>query len=144
MLRTLRFLLAFTVLSFCPSIAAARNYYGAIAYSPDTGSAGYSYNYHSRFDAEAIALRHCGRDGTGCRIVTWFRNGCGALAKGPKGYGADWALDPKTAERKAMNFLPHARRGMPGRTLGLTFVTVLNTRPVQAAAPSKWSSASPV
>ena len=80
------------------SLPARADYYGAIAYSTGNGAVGYSYDYGSRYAAEARALNECGG---GCFIATWFRNACGAVAYGPNGWGADWGNDRWQAERKA-------------------------------------------
>lgn len=53
------------------------DYYGAIAVNLNTGYAGYSYNYRNQYDAERVALRHCGG---GCRIIVSYRNSCAAVA----------------------------------------------------------------
>jgi Domain of unknown function (DUF4189) len=82
--------------------ALAADYYGAIAFSPDTGSVGYSYNYGTRNGAENRALAECGR--RDCVAVIWFRNACGALATGDgNGYGYAWAVTRAEAEDTALN-----------------------------------------
>ena len=82
------------------SLPARADYYGAIAYSTGNGAVGYSYDYGSRYAAEARALNECGG---GCFIATWFRNACGALAVGQNGWGADWGNSRAEAESKALN-----------------------------------------
>jgi hypothetical protein len=52
--------------------------YGAIAYSPDSGDYGHSYNYSSRSAAESRARKECGK--SDCQIAAWFSNSCGALS----------------------------------------------------------------
>ncbi|MCB1420400.1 MAG: DUF4189 domain-containing protein [Notoacmeibacter sp.] len=79
----------------------ARDYYGAIAYSPNTHAMGWSYDYATRWEAENRAMAECRSRAGGCRIATWFRNACGAVAYGPRGWGADWGNDRWQAERKA-------------------------------------------
>ncbi|MGF1487601.1 MAG: DUF4189 domain-containing protein [Prochloraceae cyanobacterium] len=67
---------------------ASAGTYGSIAYSPATGRYGYSWNYDNRALAQNAALRQCGvRD---CRIVSWFSNACGSLAKSNYGWGSSW------------------------------------------------------
>ena len=56
------------------------DHYAAIAYSPATGSYGYSYGCATSSRAEAIALGHC--KGEDARIVCWVHNGFCALAVG--------------------------------------------------------------
>jgi hypothetical protein len=53
--------------------------FGAIAYSANTGTLGYSYDYLSDGAAQQAALQSCGND---CTVVVSFTNGCGALAVG--------------------------------------------------------------
>ncbi len=77
--------------------------FGAIAYSPDTRSYGWAYKKLSRVDAEYAAMGQCAKHGDDCRVATWFRNSCGALANGPKGWGAASAPSRAEAEDKAMN-----------------------------------------
>jgi serine/threonine-protein kinase len=98
MLATLVPLLAVTL----GSTAALADYYGAIAFSQDTGSAGYSYDYGSQYGAEQRALAECGNGA--CAVVIWFRNACGALATGNgNGYGTGWAVTRADAEQIALS-----------------------------------------
>ena len=84
------------------STAALADYYGAIAFSQDSGSVGYSYDYGTQSGAEQRALRECGNDG--CMVVVWFRNACGALAIGDgNGYGTGWAVRREDAEQIALS-----------------------------------------
>ncbi len=78
----------------------ARNYYGAIAYSPSTGDYGYSYDYSSRYSAEQNAISRCGA--YDCSSLIWFRNACGALAVGNNGYGSGWGDTKYRAKREAL------------------------------------------
>ncbi len=76
-------------LAFCSTPAAARDYYGAIAFSQGSGADGYSTNYSTQGGAQAKALQECGG---GCKVILWFKNACGALAVGKgNGYGSGWA-----------------------------------------------------
>ena len=52
--------------------------YGAIAYSPVSGTFGYSDNYLSKAHADNQALSECGR--ADCVVGSWFFNNCGAVA----------------------------------------------------------------
>ena len=85
--------------------AHAQGYFGAIAYSEASGSHGYSYDFSTRSAAEVKAVRECENySGYGdCRVLVWFQNGCGALAKSPSGaYGSGWGDQRVTAERYAL------------------------------------------
>jgi hypothetical protein len=76
------------VFMFASGTAQAQ-YYGAIAYSEATGNWGTAYDYGSRAHAERDALSRC--NSADCEIKCWFRNSCGALAKGEGGLGWSWA-----------------------------------------------------
>jgi hypothetical protein len=85
----------------------AREYYGAIAYSPSTRAHGWAYDYGSRGEAEHRALDQCnrhtvGRQAEDCVVPVWFRNACGALAVGADGYGSGWGVNRKAAEALAI------------------------------------------
>ena len=83
---------------------AAADYFGAIAYSPNTGSHGYSYDYGSRREAEAYAMNQCRKYAGDCRVAIWFRNACGALAIGNNGgWGSGWGDSRQRAEYEAIN-----------------------------------------
>ncbi|TRV42133.1 MAG: DUF4189 domain-containing protein [Microcystis panniformis Mp_MB_F_20051200_S9] len=85
--------------------ALAQNYFGAIAYSEETGYHGYSYDYPTRAIAESRALAECesySRSGD-CQVLIWFRNGCGALATASDGsYGSGWGDNRPIAEQYAL------------------------------------------
>ena len=86
-----------------PGVASANNF-GAIAYSPNTGSHGYSYDYPSRGQAEGHALAECRKYAGDCRVAIWFRNACGALAIGNNGgWGSGWGDSRQRAEYEAIN-----------------------------------------
>ncbi len=87
----------------------ARNYYGAISYSPSTGAYGYSYDYTSKRGAQRAARKQCGyRD---CKKSLWFRNACGALAVGNNGYGTGWGSTKSRARRAALRSCRKYSRG---------------------------------
>lgn len=90
------------LLAFIPAAALAQEYYGAIAYSPATQAHGWANDHPSRSAAEKEALLHCRKEAKDCRVLVWFRNACGALAVGPKGYGWAWADKQATAEIEAL------------------------------------------
>jgi hypothetical protein len=84
------------------STAALADYYGAIAFSQDSGSVGYSYDYGDQASAENRAMQEC--NDNGCMVVLWFRNACGALAIGDgNGYGTGWAGTRADAEQIALS-----------------------------------------
>ena len=78
--------------------------YGAIAYSPSTGTYGTSWRYASRDAAEDAALQACRQsDVTDCEIGVYFYDRCGALAKGSDGaYGMDHGRTEAAAKRNAL------------------------------------------
>ena len=78
------------------------NRFGAIAYSPSTGSHGWSYDYASREEAERVAVANCAQHARDCNVPIWFQNACGALAVGPSGYGSGWAINQGLAEAYAL------------------------------------------
>ena len=85
--------------------AASANGFGAIAFSPGSGSHGFSYGYPSRGAAEQVAMRNCHKYAGDCRIAIWFRNACGALAVGAGyGWGAGYAAGKQGAETIAMGY----------------------------------------
>ncbi len=62
--------------------SAAPNRFGAIAYERASKSWGVSYDMARARDAETEALRQCGQKR--CEVVHKFKNGCAALADGPR------------------------------------------------------------
>ena len=78
---------------------AAQDNYGAIAASPD-GSYGYSYDSASQAEAEQAALNRCGA--WDCVVKVWFRNTCGAYARGRGGEGWAWGDTREEAEDRAL------------------------------------------
>jgi len=97
-------LIAFLLVISNQEVLAA-DYYGAIAYSPRTGSYGYSYDHYTQREAENAAHKACenyARSGD-CEALVWFKNACGALAVGDSGYGSGWGTDRYTAESYAIN-----------------------------------------
>lgn len=98
----MRAVLVLMVLVMAPAAAFAQDYFGAIAYSPSTGSQGWSYDHNSRDAAETRALSECRKHANDCRALVWFKNACGALATGPKGYGTGWGDTQSLADSYAM------------------------------------------
>jgi hypothetical protein len=62
--------------------SAVPNRFGAIAYHRASQSWGVSYNAARARDASVEALKQCGH--RQCEVVHKFKNGCAALADGPK------------------------------------------------------------
>ena len=62
--------------------SATPNRFGAIAYHRASQSWGVGYNHARARDANVEALKQCGNGK--CEVVHKFRNGCAALADGPK------------------------------------------------------------
>ena len=103
MLRVSQLLLLVGLLLPCAA-SSAQEHYGAIAYSDRTRSHGWSKDYPSRAAAEKAAIAGCAKHADDCRAVLWFKNGCGALATGPRsGVGWDWAEDQTMADRRAIS-----------------------------------------
>ena len=87
-----------------PTVAAARDSYGAIAFSESSGAHGWSYGLPTQRSAEQQALDKCESESDDCQVVTWFRNSCGALAVGTgNAYGATWASSAQAALDGAMS-----------------------------------------
>jgi hypothetical protein len=89
-----------------PVTANAADYYGAFAFSQNTGHSGWSKNYLSQGEAEGAALQVCfqNRGATDCKVSYSFVNACAALAVGgDNGWGADWGVNIQAAENKAMH-----------------------------------------
>ena len=62
--------------------SAEPNRFGAIAYNSESKSWGVGFNFARARDANVEALKECGNGK--CEVVHKFRNGCAALAEGPK------------------------------------------------------------
>jgi len=79
--------------------ASAADMYGAIA-TNDDGFWGYAYNYQSEAQAEAVALKKCGK--SDCVVRVWFANACGAVAQNDKVIGWGWGDSRAEAEAQAI------------------------------------------
>jgi len=75
-------------------------FYGAIAYHRDSHSWGTSHEAQTARDAKVGALQRCGD--RRCEVVLDIRNGCGALADGPKRYAAAPGATRDEAQTKAL------------------------------------------
>jgi hypothetical protein len=80
--------------------SAEPNRFGAIAYNRDSQSWGVGFNFARARDANVEALRECGNGK--CEVVHKFRNGCAALADGPKIHAAVSGATRDEAETKVL------------------------------------------
>ena len=80
--------------------SAVPNRYGAVAYHRASQSWGVSYDTARARDASVEALRQCGH--RECEVVHKFRNGCAALADGPKIHAAASGATRDEAETKTL------------------------------------------
>jgi len=80
--------------------AAVPNRFGAIAYHRASQSWGVSYDKARARDASVEALRQCGH--RECEVVHKFKNGCAALADGPKAFAASSGAARDEADTKAL------------------------------------------
>ena len=77
--------------------------YGAIAYSPRTGSVGWSYDYDTRRGAERRAQNGCREHARDCRVAIWTKNACAALAVGRNGgWASYWHTNKAKAKSRAI------------------------------------------
>lgn len=98
------FLAAVLALSFAaPSIAAADDSFGAIAYSPSTNIPGSSKNYGSKDEAAQAAMESCKENGGAddCKLVNEYKNTCASLALGDGGWGTAYDDDQATSDSMA-------------------------------------------
>lgn len=80
--------------------APVPNRFGAIAYHRATQSWGVSYDMPRARDASVEALKQCGN--RECEVVHKYRNGCAALADGPKALAPSSGATRAEAETKAL------------------------------------------
>jgi hypothetical protein len=80
--------------------SAVPNRFGAIAYHRATQSWGVSYDMARARDASIDALKQCGQNE--CEVVHKFKNGCAALADGPKVFAPSSGATRAEAETKAL------------------------------------------
>jgi hypothetical protein len=74
--------------------------YGAIAYHRDSQRWGASHAARTAREAKVGALERCGE--RRCEVVLDIRNGCGALADGPKRYATAPGATRDEAQTKAL------------------------------------------
>ena len=102
-------LLAAVLLAALPAVAQTKtgkrsaepNRFGAIAYYRVSQSWGVGYSFARARDANVEALRQCGNGK--CEIVHKFKNGCAALADGPKIHATASGATRDEAETKTLN-----------------------------------------
>ena len=84
--------------------AMAKHYYGSIAFSPDTGAIGYSFDHATKQRAINAALNGCTKYADDCVTAINFWDGaCGAIAVGTgNGWGASWGEDMHFASDAAL------------------------------------------
>ena len=80
--------------------SAVPNRFGAIAYHRATNSWGVSYDMARSRDADVAALKQCGQ--RECEVIHRYKNGCAALAEGPKAGVAASGATRDEAETKAL------------------------------------------
>jgi hypothetical protein len=80
--------------------SAVPNRFGAIAYHRASQSWGVGYDYARARDANVEALKQCGHGK--CEVVHKFKNGCAALADGPKVPAAASGATRDEAETKTL------------------------------------------
>ena len=80
--------------------SATPNRFGAIAHHRASQSWGVGYDTARARDASVTALKQCGHPQ--CEVVHKFKNGCAALADGPKAAMASSGATRDEAETKAL------------------------------------------
>jgi hypothetical protein len=80
--------------------SAVPNRYGAIAYHRESQSWGLSFDKARARDANVEALKQCGKKQ--CEVVHTFKNGCAALANGPKTFASRSGATRDEAETKTL------------------------------------------
>ena len=80
--------------------SAVPNRFGAIAYHRTSQSWGVGYNHARERDASLEALKQCGN--AKCEVVHKFKNGCAALADGPKTHFSASGATRDEAETKTL------------------------------------------
>lgn len=84
---------------------ASAYHWGAIAFSPRTGNAGYSWDHPTASAAARSAVRKCGA--SDCQTLVTVANGCAALAQAPnRSLGWAYAASPRAAKRSAIRHTP--------------------------------------
>ena len=89
--------------------SAVPNRFGAIAYHRASQSWGVSYNAVRTRDASVEALKQCGH--SECEVIHKFKNGCAALANGPKIHAVASGATRAEAETKVTRQCVEKNRG---------------------------------
>jgi len=89
--------------------ASVPNRFGAIAYHRATQSWGVSYDMARARDASVEALKQCAN--RECEVVHKFKNGCAALADGPKVHAPSSGATRAESETKALKRCGALNRG---------------------------------
>ena len=93
-------LLAFAALADAQPVRRfGREGVGAIAYHRESGGYGWSVEGSAR-NTQVEALKQCGHPR--CEVVAKLRNGCGAIANGPKKFTVGKGATRQEAETKAL------------------------------------------
>jgi hypothetical protein len=79
---------------------AAREVWGAIAYSKPDKAYGYSFEREDQATARRAAMENCRKHGTNCVVETVFSRACAALAAGRDHIGTDRSRE--AAEKRAL------------------------------------------
>ena len=95
--------------------SAEPNRFGAIAYHRASKSWGVGYNHARARDANVEALKQCGNGQ--CEVVHKFKNGCAALADGPKTQFAASGATRNEAEAKSLRRCAEVNRAAAGCNL---------------------------
>ena len=90
-------------------LSSIPNRFGAIAYHRASQSWGVSYDMPRARDASVEALKQCGH--RECEVVHKFKNGCAALADGPKVGAPSSGATRAEAETKALKRCGGLNRG---------------------------------
>ncbi|OBJ67680.1 DUF4189 domain-containing protein [Mycobacterium sp. 1274756.6] len=83
--------------------ADAATYWGAIAYSPSTGSGGRAWDHPTKESANSMALSYCGY--TDCKVLVSFTD-CGAVAENATSLQGGYGRTLLEAMNDAMGRLP--------------------------------------
>ncbi|RTL60522.1 MAG: DUF4189 domain-containing protein [Hyphomicrobiales bacterium] len=94
-----------------PAHAQAEIYFGAISYSPSTGATGWGTDFPTREGAAAASQRNCRQYADDCEVVTWFKDGCGALAANAEDFESAWSPSKDDAEQRALRRCRASGRG---------------------------------
>jgi alpha-ketoglutarate-dependent taurine dioxygenase len=89
--------------------SAIPNRFGAIAYHRASQTWGISYDTARARDASVVALKQCGH--RECEVIHKFKNGCAALADGPKIQAVASGATRDEAETKTLKRCSALNRG---------------------------------